>query len=49
MLSVRNKIDTLLKISERHTPNNEYENFVDAPIEAEAKGILIQQTTKSKV
>ena len=31
MLTVRNKFDALQKKSETHTPNDEYENFVNAP------------------
>ena len=35
--TVINKYDTLQEISERHTPNNEYENFLDAHTEAIAE------------
>ena len=34
MITVRNKFDTLQEISERHAPNDEYENFVTAHLEA---------------
>ena len=39
MLAVRNKFDTLHKISKRITPNDEYENFVTAQMEAAAERI----------
>ena len=39
MKTVRNKFDTLQETSERHTPNDEYKNFVTANIEAAAKCI----------
>ena len=37
MVTVRNKSDTLYEISERHTPNDKYENFVTAHTEAAAE------------
>ena len=39
MLTVRNKQDTLQETSEKHTPNNEYENFVIAHIELNSMGV----------
>ena len=38
-LTQRNKFDTLQDISETLTPNDEYENFVNAHIEAAAECI----------
>ena len=34
MVTVRSKFDTLQEISETHTPNEEYENFVSAHMKA---------------
>ena len=39
MVTARNKFDILQEISERHTLNKEYENFVTTHIEATAKCI----------
>ena len=33
-ITLRNKFDVLQELSETHTPNDEYENFVNAQIEA---------------
>ena len=49
MLAVRNKFDALQEKTEIHTPNDEYENFVNAHIEAAAKYIRIKFRTKSRV
>ena len=38
-VTVRNKFDTLQDISETPTPNDEYENYVTAHMEAAAEGI----------
>ena len=38
-LSLRNKFDALLEETETHTPNDEYENFVNAHLEAAAECI----------
>ena len=37
MVNIRNKFDTLQEISERHKPNDRYENFGAAHIEAAAE------------
>ena len=39
MITLRNKFDALQEISETSTPNNEYENFINAHIEAAAECI----------
>ena len=39
MVIIRNKFDTLLKTSERHTPNNECESIVTSHIKARAEYI----------
>ena len=49
MITVRNKFDTLLKSSEKHTPNDEYENFVTTHIEATAKCIPFKPRIKCRV
>ena len=45
-LTLRNKFDALQKISETPTPNDKYENFVTAHIEAAAECILTKQRAK---
>ena len=46
----KNKFDTPQDTSERHTPNNEHENFVTTHIEAAtAEYIPFKQRAKSKV
>ena len=37
MLTLRNKFDALQEKSETHIPNDEYENFVNAHLEAAAE------------
>ena len=46
MVTVINKLDTFQEKFERHTPNEEYENFVTAHIEAAAKCIIIKSRDK---
>ena len=48
-LTLRNKFDALQEISETPTPNDEYENFVNAHLEAAAECIPTKQRTKSRV
>ena len=43
MLKLRNKIDALQEKSETHTPNDEYENFVNTYLEAAVECIQIKQ------
>ena len=49
MLALKNKFDALQEKTEIHTPNDEYENFVNAHIEAAAKYIPTKLRTKSRV
>ena len=49
MVTVRNKFNTLLEITESLTPNDEYENFVNAYMETTAKYILTQLRAKHRV
>ena len=44
-LSIRNRLDALQK-TETHTSNDEYENFVNAHLEAVAECILTKQRAK---
>ena len=46
MLTLRNKFDALQEISETLTLNDEYENFVNAHIEAAAECIPTKQRAK---
>ena len=48
MIIVRNKFDTLHEISDKHTLNEEYENFVTVHIEAAAKCIPIKPRAKCR-
>ena len=48
-LTLRNKFDALQEISETPTPNDEYENFVNAHIETAAECIPTKQRTKPSV
>ena len=48
VLALRNKFDALQK-TEIRTPNDEYENFVNAHLEAAAKCIPTKFRTKSRV
>ena len=45
-LTLRNKFDALQEKSETHTPNNEYENFANAHLEAVAERIPTKQRAK---
>ena len=46
MITQRNKFDALQKISETLTPNDEYEDFANAYMKAEAEGISTKLTAK---
>ena len=48
-LTLRNKFDALHEISEIPTPNDEYENFVNAHLEAAAECIPTKQRAKPRV
>ena len=48
-LTLRNKFDALEEISETPTLNDEYENFVNAHLEATAECIRTKQRAKSRV
>ena len=49
VLALRNKCDALQEKTEILTPNDEYENFVNAHLEAAAKYIPTKPRTKSRV
>ena len=49
MLALRNKFDIQQEKTEKRTPNDEYENFVNAYHEAAAKCIPTKPRTKSRV
>ena len=49
VLALRKKIDVLQEKTEIRTPNDEYENFVNAHQEAAAKRIATKLRTKSRV
>ena len=49
VVELRNRIETLQKNTEKGTPNDEYENFVNAHIEAAAKCIPTKPRTKYRV
>ena len=49
MLTIGNKFDTLQDISERHTLNDKYENFVTAHMEAAADCIPTKPRSKCRV
>ena len=49
VIALRNKFDVLQEKTETHTPNDEYENFVNAHLEAAAKFIPTKHRTKSRV
>ncbi len=49
LLTRRKKFDALSEKIETHTPNDEYENFVNANLEAAAKSIPNKQRTKHTV
>ena len=48
-LALRNKFDALQEKAETHTPNDKYENFVNAHLEAAVKCIPTKQRTKLRV
>ena len=48
-LALRNKFDALQEKTETHTPNEEYENFVNAHLEAAAECIPTKLRTKPRV
>ena len=48
-LTLRNKFDALHDISETPTPNDEYENFVSAHLEAATECIPTKQRAKPRV
>ena len=49
VLELRNRFETLQEKTEKGTPNNEYENFVKAHLEAAAKCIPTKPRTKYRV
>ena len=49
VLALRNKFDALQEKTETHTPNVEYENFVNAHLEVAAECIPTKQRTKPRV
>ena len=49
MLALRNKFDALQEKTDPHTPNDEYENFVNAHLEVAAECIPTKQRTKTRV
>ena len=46
MLTLRNKFNALQEISETHTLNDEYENFINAHLESAAECIPTKQGVK---
>ena len=48
-LTLRDKFDARQEKTETHTPNDEYENFVNAHLEAAAECIPTKQKTKPRV
>ena len=48
-LKLRNNFDAQQEKSETHTPNDEYENFVNAQLEAAAECIPTKQRAKPRV
>ena len=48
-LTLRNKFDALQEKTETHTPNDEYENFVNAHLQAAAECIPTKQRAKPRV
>ena len=48
-LTLRNKYDALQERAETHTPNDEYENFINAHLEAAAECIPTKQRAKPRV
>ena len=48
-LTLRNRFDALQEKTETHTPNDEYENFVNAHLEVAAEWIPTKQRAKPRV
>ena len=48
-LELRNRFETLQEMTEKGTPNDEYENFVEAHLESASKCIPTKPTTKYRV
>ena len=48
-LTLKNKFNALQEKTEKHAPNDEYENFVNAHLEAAAECIPTKQRAKSRV
>ena len=49
VIALRNKFETLQEKTETHTPNDEYENFVNSHLDGAAKYIQAKHRTKSRV
>ena len=49
MIALRNKFDARQEKTETHSPDDEYENFVNAHLEAAAEYLPTKQRTKSRV
>ena len=49
VLELKNRFETLQEKTEKSTPNNEYENFVNAHLKAAAKCIPTKLKTKYRV
>ena len=49
VVELRNRFETLQEKTEKRTPNDEYENFVNAHLEAAAKHIPTKPKTKYRV
>ena len=49
VLELRNRFDSLQEMTEKGTPNDEYENFVNAYLEAAEKCIPTKHRTKHRV
>ena len=48
ILELKNRFETLQEKTEKGTPNDEYENFVNAHLEAAAKRIQKKKKTRTK-
>ena len=49
VLTLRNKFNTLQEKTETHTPNDEYENLVNAHLEVSAEYLRTKQRAKPRV
>ena len=49
VLELRNRFETLQEKTEKDTPNDEYENFVNAHLEAAEKCIPTKPRTKHRI